>query len=231
MLYAGFGDGGSANDPEGNGQNRTTLLGKILADRPEPGESVPADNPFVGRAAGRPQIWMTGLRNPWRFSFDAETGDLWIGDVGQNRWEEIDWLPKATGLGRGANLGWNLFEGDEKFATPNPAPGAASAGPFIAAGVHLQPRRRAGARSPADTSTGARRSRTSPGPTCSPTTARPGIRALRHRRPDRSAAPHRCPSNGTSAATSAASSSFFEDHDKELYVISLDGTIDKIVPA
>ena len=73
--------------------------------------AIPADNPFVGRAGARPEIWAWGLRNPWRFSFDPGTGDLWIGDVGQGAWEEIDRLAAASGGGRGANLGWRLMEG------------------------------------------------------------------------------------------------------------------------
>lgn len=106
MLYAGFGDGGGAGDPNGNGQRRDTLLGKILRIDPEAPDGIPADNPFVtdGRATdGRatdgaePLIWATGLRNPWRIDFDPATGDLWIGDVGQDRIEEIDRLTPSAG--------------------------------------------------------------------------------------------------------------------------------------
>jgi glucose/arabinose dehydrogenase len=96
MLYVGMGDGGSEGDPEGNGQNRASLLGKIL--RLDVAERHP-----------RPQMYAYGLRNPWRFSFDPATGDLWIGDVGQNRYEEVDRL--AAGTPPGANLGWNSYEG------------------------------------------------------------------------------------------------------------------------
>jgi glucose/arabinose dehydrogenase len=96
MLYVGMGDGGSEGDPEGNGQNRASLLGKILR------LDVAKPNP-------RPQMYAYGLRNPWRFSFDPATGDLWIGDVGQNRYEEVDRLPAGTAPG--ANLGWNAYEG------------------------------------------------------------------------------------------------------------------------
>ncbi len=142
MLYAGFGDGGGAGDPNGNGQRRDTLLGKILRIDPEAPDGIPADNPFVtdGRATdGRatdgaePLIWATGLRNPWRIDFDPATGDLWIGDVGQDRIEEIDRLTPSAGrpAGYGANLGWNLFEGNDRFDRPTPASGAASAGPFV----------------------------------------------------------------------------------------------------
>ena len=96
MLYVGMGDGGSEGDPEGNGQNRASLLGKIL-------------RLDVAKRHPRPQMYAYGLRNPWRFSFDAATGDLWIGDVGQNRYEEVDHLPAGTLPG--ANLGWNAYEG------------------------------------------------------------------------------------------------------------------------
>ena len=96
MLYVGMGDGGSEGDPEGNGQNRASLLGKIL-------------RLDVAKPHPRPQMYAYGLRNPWRFSFDPATGDLWIGDVGQNRYEEVDHLPAKTRPG--ANLGWNAYEG------------------------------------------------------------------------------------------------------------------------
>lgn len=115
-LYIGLGDGGSAGDPEGRAQSLGTLLGKILRISPRPagGEpyGVPPDNPFVGTPGARPEIWALGLRNPWRFSFDRETGELWIGDVGQGAWEEIDVLPSGRG---GANLGWDLLEGSHPF--------------------------------------------------------------------------------------------------------------------
>ncbi|MCB1257495.1 MAG: PQQ-dependent sugar dehydrogenase, partial [Microthrixaceae bacterium] len=93
MLYLGLGDGGAADDPEGNGQNRSTLLGKLLRLDPDRSPSdglAPSDNPFVDAGGARPEIWSTGLRNPWRFSFDPANGDLWIADVGQNRVEEIN---------------------------------------------------------------------------------------------------------------------------------------------
>lgn len=117
LLYWALGDGGSAGDPEGNGQDPTTLLGSILRIRPTPGGpeayEIPADNPFAGGDAGRDEVYVWGLRNPWRFSFDAATGDLWIGDVGQDRIEEVDRLP--AGSAAGANLGWNAFEGTERY--------------------------------------------------------------------------------------------------------------------
>lgn len=115
MLYVGFGDGGSQDDPQGNGQNRGTLLATILridaAASSAERVAVPTDNPFVGEAGSRAEIWAYGLRNPWRFSFDRVTGDLWIGDVGGSLQEEIDHAPAAEGTGRGANYGWQLREG------------------------------------------------------------------------------------------------------------------------
>jgi len=116
FLYIGLGDGGSANDPFGNGQSLDTLLGKLLrvdVDSAEP-YGIPADNPFAA-GGGRPEIWAYGLRNPWRFSFDPGTTDLYIGDVGQNSWEEIDYLP--AGSPGGVNFGWNLREGRHPFAS------------------------------------------------------------------------------------------------------------------
>jgi len=111
-LYIAFGDGGSGGDPLGNGQSLDTLFGKILRIDPRPAGGrpygIPSDNPFVGREGARGEIWDYGLRNPWRFSFDAATGDLWIGDVGQNAYEEIDHEPAGEG---GRNYGWNRREG------------------------------------------------------------------------------------------------------------------------
>jgi glucose/arabinose dehydrogenase len=121
-LYVGLGDGGSGGDPHRNGQSLRTLLAKILRIDPRPSGGrpygIPRDNPFVGRAGARPEIWAFGLRNPWRFSFDRETGDLWIGDVGQNAWEEIDRQP--AGSRGGENYGWNVYEGTHLFVA-NPA--------------------------------------------------------------------------------------------------------------
>jgi glucose/arabinose dehydrogenase len=121
-LYLGLGDGGAANDsgaghaPEGNGQSLQTLLGKILRIDPTPavtaGYTIPSDNPYVS-GGGLPEIWVSGLRNPWRFSFDSATGDLWIGDVGQNAWEEVDRVP--FDVANGANFGWPLLEGSRDF--------------------------------------------------------------------------------------------------------------------
>lgn len=113
-LYVGMGDGGSGGDPRGYAQNLGSLLGKLLrldVDRGVP-YAIPADNPFRRRAGARGEIWALGLRNPWRFSFDRATGDLWIGDVGQNRWEEVHHASSAT---PGINYGWNLMEGLHPF--------------------------------------------------------------------------------------------------------------------
>jgi len=119
MLLVSLGDGGSGGDPQGNGQSLTTLLGKILRIDVSGGDGanpyrIPADNPFADGAGGhRPEIWLTGLRNPWRMSFDRATGDLWIGDVGQNAWEEVDVL--RAGQPVGTNFGWNRMEGTHCF--------------------------------------------------------------------------------------------------------------------
>jgi glucose/arabinose dehydrogenase len=121
-LYVALGDGGSAGDPHGNGQSLDTLLGKILRISPRPSGGrpygIPRDNPFVGRSGARPEIWAYGLRNPWRFSFDPVTRDLWIADVGQGEWEEIDHQPAGRG---GQNYGWNALEGSHRFLGEAPA--------------------------------------------------------------------------------------------------------------
>jgi len=118
-LYLGMGDGGSGGDPLGNGQRLDTLLGKILrldidveGDRAATPYEVPPDNPFIGQGSARPEIWHTGLRNPWRFRFDRATGDLWIGDVGQGDWEEVDVARAGVG---GLNFGWNRMEGSQCY--------------------------------------------------------------------------------------------------------------------
>ncbi|GIU86801.1 MAG: hypothetical protein KatS3mg009_1316 [Acidimicrobiia bacterium] len=124
MLYVTLGDGGAAGDPQQNAQDLSTLLGKILRIHPEPVAgapyTVPGDNPFVGREGVRTEIWMYGLRNPWRFSFDRATGDVWIGDVGQNAWEEIDYAPAGEA---GINWGWDALEATHEFEGA-PPPGA-----------------------------------------------------------------------------------------------------------
>lgn len=117
-LYAATGDGGGGGDPDANGQKLSSPLGKLLRLDPRPGFPVaPADNPF-GTAA--PLVWAYGLRNPFRFSFDRETGDLTIGDVGQNFVEEVDYVAKAAGNGRGANFGWVVLEGRYRYDQANP---------------------------------------------------------------------------------------------------------------
>jgi glucose/arabinose dehydrogenase len=109
MLYVGMGDGGSQHDPSNNGQRTDTLLAKMLRIDVTPREryAIPKDNPFVGVAGARPEIWAIGLRNPWRFSFDRETGLLYAGDVGQDQWEEVNVIEK------GGNYGWRVREGTD----------------------------------------------------------------------------------------------------------------------
>ncbi len=123
-LYISLGDGGAGGDPHGNGQDPSTLLGSILRidieapdDTPDADSlpyGIPADNPFGSDDAARPEVFLYGLRNPWRFSFDRATDEMWIGDVGQNAYEEIDRLNPATD--GGANLGWNVMEGLHCYA-------------------------------------------------------------------------------------------------------------------
>ncbi len=119
-LYIGTGDGGSGGDPNNHGQSLATLLGKMLridvdhasTDRPY---AIPPTNPFVGRAGALGEIFAYGLRNPYSFSFDRETGDLWIGDVGQDKWEEIDHAPASFGGGSGIDYGWSVMEGNHCY--------------------------------------------------------------------------------------------------------------------
>jgi glucose/arabinose dehydrogenase len=117
MLYVGVGDGGGIGDPAGNAQNLGSLLGKLLRIDPRPAGAsafgIPAGNPFAARPDARPEVYAYGLRNPWRFSFDSHTGDLIVGDVGQDKFEEVDFVPR--GKGAGANFGWNYFEGRHRY--------------------------------------------------------------------------------------------------------------------
>lgn len=121
-LYCGLGDGGGAGDPNGTGQDLTNLFGTIIRIKPEPDStySIPPDNPFLGSPNGeRPEIWAFGLRNPFRFGIDPLNGDVWIGDVGQQLWEEIDRWP--GGDNSGPNFGWSCYEGDSSFNPCTPA--------------------------------------------------------------------------------------------------------------
>jgi glucose/arabinose dehydrogenase len=117
LLYISTGDGGQANDPHGNGQNPNALLAKILRIDVDHGDpyAIPPDNPFAG-GGGAPEVYVTGLRNAWRWTFDRATGDMWIGDVGQGDWEELDVLP--AGQQAGKNLGWNMYEAHACFSGP-----------------------------------------------------------------------------------------------------------------
>ncbi|HSL33399.1 MAG TPA: PQQ-dependent sugar dehydrogenase, partial [Candidatus Limnocylindrales bacterium] len=129
-LYIGMGDGGSSGDPGNRAQSLNYLLGKILridVDNKDAGKqyATPSGNPFDGATAGLDEIWAYGVRNPWRFSFDRRLGDLWIGDVGQNRWEEIDRATAASGGGRGVNYGWRVMEGNACY---NPSSGCNTSG-------------------------------------------------------------------------------------------------------
>jgi glucose/arabinose dehydrogenase len=115
FLYIGMGDTGPQRDPQGHGQDMSILLGKILridVDRQENGRpyAIPHDNPFIGREGVRPEIWASGFREPWRMSFDPVTSDLWLGDVGQDQFEEVG-IIRA-----GENHGWNVFEGGNAFS-------------------------------------------------------------------------------------------------------------------
>ena len=125
MLWIGMGDSGGSGDPNNNAQSLGTLFGKMLRIDPRPSGdrpyTIPPDIPFVGRDGERPEIWGYGLRNPWRYSFDSGTGDLWIGDVGHNVWEEVDFV--AAGSRGAKNFGWARLEGSHPFSGAAP-PGA-----------------------------------------------------------------------------------------------------------
>ncbi len=133
FLYISLGDGGSGGDPQNYGQSKKTFLSKILridvqnsnASQPY---TVPSDNPFVGNADYFPEIWSTGWRNPWRFSFDRLTGDMWIADVGQNLWEEVDFEPANT---PGLNYGWRCYEGTHNYTLAGCQPASAYVSPFF----------------------------------------------------------------------------------------------------
>ena len=220
-LYIGMGDGGSAGDPERRALDTGQLLGKILRIDPRAfgGQpyTVPADNPFVGVAGARPEIWSFGLRNPWRFSFDPQTNDLWIADVGQDQWEEVDVAWADEGGGRGTNFGWSAFEGStgSTRTSRRRAPSARSTSTRTPTPA---------ARSAAGPATEGRRSPRSTAGTSTPTTA-----------------PARCaPSRSTVAqpggtwcsASWPAVSSVAAGPDGELYVTSVDDyTLNRIEPA
>lgn len=129
-LYVGMGDGGSANDPDRRALDVGELLGKVLRIDATPTNdqpyAVPDDNPFASDDSARPEVWLRGVRNPWRFTFDSLTGDLWIADVGQGEVEEVDALPAdddGLNAGRGVSLGWSAFEGDRRFNDDQPEDG------------------------------------------------------------------------------------------------------------
>ncbi len=128
MLYIALGDGGAGGDPERRADDPAVLLGSLLRIDPTPSGdapyTIPDDNPFADGDGGAPEVWAWGLRNPWRIAFDPVTADLWIADVGQNRWEEINHVPAAEGgAARGADFGWSAFEGSERFNDDVPDPG------------------------------------------------------------------------------------------------------------
>lgn len=131
-LYAGLGDGGSGGDPQGNAQNPATYLGKILrldVHSDSLGNyGIPPDNPFIGNTSFKPEIWSYGWRNPWRFSFDRATGDLWVADVGQGTWEEIDYEPAGSA---GGNYGWRCYEGTHAYSTGGCQPQSAYLSPIF----------------------------------------------------------------------------------------------------
>jgi glucose/arabinose dehydrogenase len=121
-LYVGMGDGGSAGDPDNNGQNPGTLLGALLRLAVNAGDdevpyAIPQDNPYLDNNQARGEVWAIGLRNPWRFSFDRQTGDLYVADVGQNQYEEVHFVP--AGQGGGLNYGWPIMEGLHCFRQEN----------------------------------------------------------------------------------------------------------------
>jgi len=219
MLWIGLGDGGSGNDPGNRAQSLDTLLGKMLRIDPRPSGGrpygVPPGNPFEGRPGARPEIWSYGLRNPWRYSFDRATGDLWIGDVGQNAVEEIDLEPAGSLPGR--NHGWPRFEGErlvsDRAAVAAVPPvfqyGHAGGNCSVTAGYVYRGRRLPaliGTYLYSDFCGG-------------------GIRALRK------LADGRVDDRGLLVAGVGAVTSFGEDADGEVYVLSLEGPVYRIDPA
>ncbi len=215
FLYVGLGDGGSGGDPHENGQNRGVLLGKILridVDREQPPlrYAIPPDNPFVGQAGARAEIWAYGLRNPWRFSFDRQTGALYAGDVGQDAWEEIDRIVK------GGNFGWNLLEGTHCYKT-SPC-SAVGLEPPIAEYSHGEGRSVTGGFVYRGAALAGLQGRYIFGDYTSGTvwtlpTDRPGLQ-----KPERLLATHH------------SISSFGEDAAGELYLVDLDGGVYQLVP-
>jgi len=221
-LYFGLGDGGLADDPQNRAQNPKELLGKVLRIDPRGAHgdtpyAIPAGNPYR-KGGGRPEIFLSGVRNPWRFSFDRATGDLWIGDVGQNAVEEVDHLPKGAGAGR--NLGWSGYEGSVSYREGDgrrPARsvppvfeyrhddgGCSITGGFVYRGTRI--RTLAGAYVFADYCAGQ-------------------LRALRLGK-DAKVADERL-----LGAEVAQPISFAQDADGELYVLSQQGPISRLVPA
>ncbi len=227
FLYVALGDGGSGGDPEENGQDPNTLLGSILridpSDTSDGPYAIPADNPFADGVDGAPEVFVFGLRNPWRFDFDDETGDLWIGDVGQNEFEEIDYLP-AGPTQAGANLGWNVFEASSVFDGPpiedtvlpvfeyGRDEGQSVTGGVVYRGEAI--RDLVGAYLFADFNQGEVRALTLDLENCDEPCVAPPVDVER--------------SLGVSVSNPAH---FAEDLDGEVYVFSLDGTVAQLVPA
>jgi glucose/arabinose dehydrogenase len=221
LLYVGTGDGGGGGDRHGrrgNAQNLGSLLGKILRIDPLAGGGrsyqVPQSNPFVGRPGARGEVYAYGLRNPWRFSFDRKTGDLSIGDVGQDAWEEIDF--KRRGNGRGANFGWRPFEGRARYTSGESAPGHvrpvivrshAAGNCSITGGVVVRDRR-----------LGRLRGRYVFGDYC-----KGRIQSTR-------LSPRRARGTRRTSMKVSSLSSFGEDAQGRVYVTSLDGPVYRIVP-
>jgi glucose/arabinose dehydrogenase len=215
-LYIGTGDGGLEDDPHRNGQNLDSLLGKLLRVKPSaaggPPYAIPAGNPFRNRPGARPAIYSYGLRNPWRFSFDAKTGALIIGDVGQNTLEEVDYTPE--GGGRGANFGWSAFEGTDRFNMDQSAPNAV---PPIFEYSHEHGCSITGGYVVRDRTLSALYGRYIYGDFCAGD-LRSLVPATPHARDDRPLGLH-----------VSSLSSFGEDNEEHIYVTSLDGPVYRLV--